>query len=230
MCSSMNACKRRCRSLVLSLNSKFIVGVLCVRRLSRGKRKSTLLKSLVLRITDGFEIAIDATRLAGDAYAATVPDELMAEVNPYFFGDDAHQVLLDFLGVLVLGEIEAAREANHVSVDHDAAGDAVGRAQHHVRRFSSDAGKGKNLVHGLGDLTPEVFEEGFAGAHDRLGLVAEEAGWANFLLQFAGIGIGEGLGIGIFLVERFGDLIYTHVGALRGKNRGDQELKRIFVR
>src|SRR6266852_7424835 len=126
----MNACKRRCRSLVLSLKSKFILGVLCCRAIALPQKgKSTLLNGFVLRITDGFEVAVDAAGFAGDAHAAAMPDQLVRELNPFFFGNDTYQVLLDFFGIFVLGEIEAAREANHVGVDHDAASDTGGRAQ-----------------------------------------------------------------------------------------------------
>src|SRR5260370_4585309 len=138
----MNACKRRCRSLALSLKSKFIVGVLCCRAIElRQKGKSTLLNGFVLRITDGFEVAIDAAGLAGDAHAAAMPDQLVRELNPFFFGNDTYQVLLDFFGIFVLGEIEAAREANHMGVDHDAASDTVGRASTTLAVFRATPGR-----------------------------------------------------------------------------------------
>src|ERR1700688_2450635 len=112
MCSSMNACKRRCRPLVFSLKSKFIVAD-CFLSSDWAIKRSALLNSLVLRITNGFQVAIEAARLAGNAHAATMPDELVRELNPFFLGNDAHEVLLDFLGFFVLGEIEAAREPHH---------------------------------------------------------------------------------------------------------------------
>src|SRR5260370_31987542 len=102
----MNACKRRCRSLVLWLKSKCIVGLVCGRAIEpRQKGKSTPLNGLVLGITDGFEVAIDAAGLAGDAHAAAMPDQLVRELNPFFFGNDTYQVLLDFFGIFVLVDI-----------------------------------------------------------------------------------------------------------------------------
>src|ERR1700732_3793314 len=183
-----------------------------------------VLNDLVFRIADGFEVAIEAAGLAGDTNAAAMPDELVGKLNPFFFRNDAHEVLLYFFGIFVLREIEAAREANHVGIDHDAARDAIGGAQHYVARFSRHTWEREDFVHGFGDLAAEGFEQRFAGAHDGFGLVSEKSGGPNLLLQFAGVGVGEGLRIGIFLVERFGDLVYAYVGTLRRKNRRDQEL------
>ena len=68
--------------------------------------------------------AVDAAGFAGDADGAAVQDELVAEVDPVIFRDDLHQILLDFFRLGVEGELEAAREAQHVGVDDDAFGDA----------------------------------------------------------------------------------------------------------
>src|SRR5260370_39645843 len=140
----MSACKRCWRSLALSLKSKFIVGVLCCRAIElRQKGKATFLNGFVLRLTDRFEVAIDAAGFAGDAHAAAMPDQLVRELNPFFLGNDTYQVLLDFFGIFVLGEIEAAREANHMGVDHDTPSETEGRTMCKFGSFSGDAREGK---------------------------------------------------------------------------------------
>ena len=49
------------------------------------------------------------------------------------------------------------------------------------------------------------------------------------VFELARIGVGEILGRAVFLKERARDLIDAHVGALRGKDGGDQQLKGIVV-
>ena len=115
-------------------------------------------------------------------------------------------------------------------IHHDAAGNAVSRAEHHVGRFPRDARQRQHFVHGARYLPTEFVDNGFARAHDGFGFVAKEAGRPNLFLQFSGRGIGKIFGLRIFLVEFLGHLIHAHVGALCGKNRGNQELKRVVVR
>ena len=81
----------------------------------------------------------------------------------------------------------------------------------------------------LRDFAVEILDDTFAGAHDGFRFVAKEAGGADFLFEFAGIGVGEVFWRLVFLVERFGDFVHADVGALRGEDRGDQQLERVFV-
>src|SRR5947209_20069982 len=53
--------------------------------------------ALVGGVADVFERALDATRLPRDADAASVPDQLVGEVDPLLARDDLHQILLDLL-------------------------------------------------------------------------------------------------------------------------------------
>jgi len=52
----------------------------------------------VLRVTQPFEVALQAFRLARLADSASVPDQLVGEQYPFFLRDDLDQVLLDLLG------------------------------------------------------------------------------------------------------------------------------------
>src|SRR5579863_1388790 len=65
--------------------------------------------SLVGGVADIFEQAVDALGLASDAELASVPDDLVRKKYPLFAGNDAHQVLLDFLRIGIRGQLEAAR-------------------------------------------------------------------------------------------------------------------------
>ena len=64
-----------------------------------------------------FERAVDALGFAGDAEAASMPDDLVSEENPLFARDDAHQILLDLLRIVVGGEFEASRDAVYMGID-----------------------------------------------------------------------------------------------------------------
>src|SRR5215471_9563904 len=78
----------------------------------------------VLRMTEGFEVALHALRLSRLANAAAVPNELVREEDPLFSRNRLHQVLFDLLRVVVAGEVKALRETLHVRVHHDSGSDA----------------------------------------------------------------------------------------------------------
>src|ERR1035438_2444248 len=71
-------------------------------------------------MADIFQCTVDALGLAGDAELASVPDDLVGKQNPFLARDDAHQVLLDLLGISVCREFEAARNAVNMGVDDHA--------------------------------------------------------------------------------------------------------------
>jgi len=50
-----------------------------------------------------FQRAIDTLRLAGNAQAAAVMDDLVREQNPLRLRNHSHEVLLDFAGIVVGG-------------------------------------------------------------------------------------------------------------------------------
>ena len=80
-----------------------------------------------------------------------------------------------------------------------------------------------------GTLPCELLDDLLAGALNRFCLVAEKAGGANFGFQLSRIRIGEIFGRRIFLEQRARNLVDAHVGALRGKDRGDQQLEGVVV-
>lgn len=128
---------------------------------------------------------------ARDADLAAVMDEFVGELDPAVLRDDVHEVLLDFDGVGVGGELEAAREAEHVGVDDDAGGDAVPGAEDDVGGFARDAGQLEHLVHSFGDFALEFFDEDAGGADDALGFVAEEACGVDDLFDCGLLCFGE---------------------------------------
>lgn len=54
------------------------------------KRRIHHLHRFVFGVAQLIKVALAALRLAGYADAAAVPDKLVGELNPLFFGDDGH--------------------------------------------------------------------------------------------------------------------------------------------
>ena len=79
-------------------------------------------EGFVSGVTNVFEGTLGALGHAGDAEGASVMNDLVGKVDPLGLRDDAHEVLLDLDGFVVLGEFEAAGDAMHVGVDNYADG------------------------------------------------------------------------------------------------------------
>ena len=75
-------------------------------------------------VAEVFKRTLGTFRLARDADAAAMMDDLVGEVDPLAAWDDVHEVLLDFSRVGVFRQLKAAGDALHVSVNHDAVGHA----------------------------------------------------------------------------------------------------------
>lgn len=180
-------------------------------------------------IAKALKIAFEAARLARLTNAAAMPDELMGKKNPAILGNDFHQVLLDLFGIGILCQIKTLGKALDVRIDDDAGGDAEGRTENDVCGLARDAGKGKQFVHGLRDFAVEFPDDFFAGADDGFRFVAEKPRGANVIFELGGIRIGKILGRGIFREESLCDDIHALVRALRGKDCGDQQMKRAVV-
>src|SRR5260370_24419246 len=114
-------------------------------------------------------------------------------------------------------------------IPHSSAGVSIRRAQHYVAGFSRYARQREDFFHGARHLPAKLFKDRFARAHHRFRLVPEKSCRPDVLLQLAWRGVGECFRIWIFLIKLFSHLIDAHVRALRGKNRGDQQLKNVFV-
>ena len=81
-------------------------------------------------------------------------DEPVAEADPVIPGNQPHEISLGTDGVGVLGESQPSANPPHVGVYDHARGDAKGRPQHHVGRFSADSGEADDdRVPGSGSST-----------------------------------------------------------------------------
>src|SRR5580704_16389780 len=103
--------------------------------------------------------AVNALGFARDAQAASVPDDLVREENPFLARDDAHQVLLDFLRIIVCSEFQAARDAVHMRVNDYTFSLLEPCAQHDVCSLAGDSGEGEQLFHFVGNLSAEISDD-----------------------------------------------------------------------
>jgi hypothetical protein len=158
-----------------------------------------------------------------------MPDKLVCKTDPVFPGNHSLQILLDFAWFGILGQIEAAGKAEYVGIHYDAGCNSVSRAQHYVGGFARDAREREQFFHRFRHLPAEIFQDLSAGAHDGFRFVTEKTCGANGRFQFCGIGEGEVFRSGISRKKYSGHLIDAHVGALRGEDGRNQQLKRILV-
>ena len=85
---------------------------------------------------------------AGGAELAAVGDEAAGERRPLFFREQAHEILLDFVGAGIASEPQEARQAPHMGVYRDADYYAISILQDDVCGFASDARKHEQFIHG----------------------------------------------------------------------------------
>src|ERR1700675_4515371 len=161
---------------------------------------------LVLGIAERLEIALEALWVARGANSAAVPDELVREQNPPALWNDLHQVLLDFLRVIVSCEIEPPRKPLHVRIDDNPRGNSERRAQNDVPGLSRHTRQRVDFLHRFRHLALKLFDDFLARRHDGFRLVAKKSRGANVLLELPGIRICECLRIRILRKERLGQI------------------------
>src|SRR5580704_14670244 len=168
-----------------------------------------------------FEGTVEALGLTGDAELASVPDDLVGKEDPLVARDNAHQILLNFLWVVIGCEFEAPRDAVYMSVDNHAFGLFKPCAEHDVGCFAGNAGKGEKVFHVVGHLASEIGDDLFCGPHDRFGFVAEEAGGTDIRLKLRGRECSKGLHGRILAEPLRGHAVDVGVGGLSGEDGRD---------
>ncbi len=134
----------------------------------------------------------------------------------------------DLHRVGLVGESEPDREATHVGV-HGESGLVERHRPDHVRGLSPDPGKGDQVLQSMRDLTSVLVEQSTGHPLQALGLLPEEAGAVDDLLEFGGVGAGESHGIGPSAEDLGSRQVHPLVRALRGQDRGHQQLEGIAV-
>jgi len=166
-----------------------------------------------------------AVRPLGFADGPTVKDEEVGDEGPFVPGNESAELLLDLVLFFTLRQSEPVGHPGDVSVHRDSLTEAEDISQHDVGRLAPDARQADELLHRSRHLTSVLLDQHLAAADDAFGLVSVEAGGADRLLQLGRIGVREIVRGAVLLEQVFRDLIDALVGALRGQDGGDQELK-----
>jgi len=169
--------------------------------------------------------AFGTSRFSGDADFAAVLDELMAEVEPPVFGDEIHEIALDFFRVFVLGQAQTLTHTPDVRVDNDAR-NAESVAKDCVGGLAADPGQLNQGVKVCGNPTVKPLTKYAATGLNILRLVPVEARGLDVKLQLLQRGIRKGFRRWILFKKTRSHLVNTLICALGGKNGGHQELKR----
>ena len=86
-------------------------------------------------------------------------NDLVREVDPSVLRQNLHQLLLDLLRRVALGQLQAPRNAEDMRVDHHAFCLAEADAQDYVGRFACSTGQRDKLGQRLGNLALEIGDQ-----------------------------------------------------------------------
>jgi len=184
---------------------------------------------LVTRITNPLQSAIHTFRFPGDADLPAMVNQFVGKGNPPVLRDNFHEVLFHLFGRGVGGEFQAAGEAEDMGVDDHADGNTVSDAEDDVGGFAGRAGDGEKIFHLLRNFAVEVGNDLPRRTLNRLRLVVVEASGADDLFDLLNWRGGEVLCGGEGLEEDRSDHVDASVGALRRKDRGDEQFPGIAV-
>ncbi len=151
----------------------------------------------------------------------------MTEEDPIGSGHELDQILFNGHGVRGAAEGESGGEALDVGVDHDSGGDLKGTAENDIGGLATDAVEGDEGFEVLRDFALVEVEELAAAGLDVAGLVAEQTDAPDVLGKLFEWSLGIVGGGAVFPEEAGGDDVDLSVGALGGKDGGDEEFEGI---
>src|SRR5712692_840171 len=175
------------------------------------------------------ERALFMARRPRVARPASEQDELVRKNRPLRLGHDRAEILLDFFRIIALRQLEAAAHAADVRVDEDSV--FGGRPwpavrEYHVGGLAPDPWQGHEVFDAPRNLAAELVDKRARNRDDRFRFLPVEARRVDDPLHFGGVGGSECARIGEAREELRRDAVYRRIGALRGKNRRDEQLER----
>jgi len=172
---------------------------------------------------DGGESASFAIGFAGMAHLPAMKNHAMTEHDPFFFGNEGHQILFHFFRDSVLGQTKAAAKAAHVRIHRDSR-NVIGIAEDYVGRLATDAGKLDQLFHRIGNLAAVLLDDLAAAGNDVFRLIAEKPRGRDRLFEVSWIGAAIVRRGWIGPKQRGGNHVHARIRTLRGQDRCNQEL------
>lgn len=140
-------------------------------------------------------------------------DQAVAQLRPFFGGEELHQVVFNFHRIGVLRQPESSAETADVGID-DHAGDTERIAEDDVGGLAPDAGELREGFEAGGYLAMMFFHQSLGASDDVLGLVVVEAGGFDEGFEIGEVGLGHRRCIGVSLKEAGRNLIHRLIGAL----------------
>ena len=159
------------------------------------------------------------------ADAAAVEDQRVGRSRPALRRHRRAQLLLDDDRIVRLGDADAVRDAQHVTVDRQP-GNAEGVAEHDVGGLASHSRQLDQLLHRLRHFAAVIRDQRLRHAEERFRLGAEESGRVNLRLELRRCGPGERARVGVALEQCRRHRVDERVGGLRGQDRRRQQLER----
>src|ERR1700686_3067224 len=165
ICDSLHSCRSRARVVLSVRRSKWFPQSASASSKHGSGLKLRIFVDLdcapgfVSGVTDILQQTIHTFRPPRRTQLASMPDDLVRERNPLFTRDDFHQILFNLYGIGVLRQLESARDASYVRVDHYAFGFAKPRAQHDVGCLARDARQGEKLSDVIRHLSSEFADQ-----------------------------------------------------------------------
>src|SRR5712671_7087105 len=112
-----------------------------------------------------------------------MPNDLMGEQNPFLARDHPHQVLLDILGIVILRELQPARNAMNVRVHDQTLRLAEPCSENYIRGLAGHSWESEQVTHVIGNSATEIIDDLARRPNHRLRFVPKEAGRANVWLK-----------------------------------------------
>jgi len=148
--------------------------------------------------------------------------------RPHLFRQRLAELLLDLHRVVALGNADAVRYAQYVTIDRQT-GNAQRMSEHDVRRLAADARELRELLH-VGRHLAAVFGDQLLRHPDQgFRFLTKESGRQNLRLELGGCGLRQRARISIALEKGGRDHVDARVGGLRGQDCRHQQLERVAV-
>jgi hypothetical protein len=94
----------------------------------------------------------------------------MGKESPVFLGHDFYEGFFHLYRICLAGEAHPAGEPTDVGVDHNALSQIEGIPQNHIGRLSAHARELVQVLHGPGNLSAVILDQGGGTTTNRLGL------------------------------------------------------------
>ena len=88
-----------------------------------------------------------------------MPNDLMSKQNPSLARNHPHQILLDVLGIVILRELQPARDAVYMRVHHKAFGFAEPRTKDNIGGLAGHPWESEQVNHVLWNFATEIIDD-----------------------------------------------------------------------